>query len=162
MKFFYVAIVFMTLSHNYKCIDQTLEEIGAVMRGLLTSGFIDDPDCGTDENSLEDYFSKLFPNLMCDYLGMEDSLSSSILVFECLGGLRYLVVSYNSMYIQICLNDNENYESDLKLALLDKDEFDNLGFTFEDVPLNCNYVFVMMRCLIYQQCEAYDVNYCVS
>ncbi len=149
MNFLYVAIVFMimTLPHNYKSINQTLEGFGAVMKGLLKGGFIDDPDCGEDENPIEEYFGFLFPNLMCEYIGIADSLSRTTLAFMCCGGITYLVVSFNSMYDQICTEVNVNYEKDLEVDLLDEDEFDDLSLVYSETTFTCNHIFVMMRCL---------------
>ncbi len=162
MKFLYVAIILMTLSHNYNSSGQTLEGFGLVMRLLLTSGFKDETDCGGDTNlPIEEYFGFLFPNLMCKFLGTYSSISRFSLVFECLKGKRYLLVSYNYMYDVICTEGKDNYESEWEVDFLDEDDYDALGLTLNPYYfIYCEYLFLAMRCAIYKQCDAYSDLYC--
>ncbi len=153
MKYLYVALVFMTLSHYYMCGDQTLSGFGVFMRGLLTSGFNDETDCGDEDRPIEEYVSFLFPNLMCDYIGI-DADERNTIAFECLGGKRYLVLSYYNMGFIIC-NGADTYEKDLEVSLLDEDEFDDLNLNFNSYEVDCDDVYVRLRCFIYRQCEAY-------
>ncbi len=137
---------------------QGFSELPVLLRSLLLSGISSSTDfCDDDENQLEDYIGIIFPRLICsfDSWATPDNFPEARLaaVFDCIGS-RYLVVEFNNVYTLIGEGaDRDDFSLNFDFQFLSEDELDDDFESIDDLDIDCEKFYLMMRCIIYRQCD---------